>query len=134
MQTAQRSAKRIQLTPLKTFIQRDSRVSHIVVHTIDFIELLKPDEIIYVKADSNYCVFVLSDGTQCMSSKTLGSYEQMLRQHGFVRPHKTFIVNVHAVRRIRKVPVCALCMQDGSEIPVARARRKEMLDHFAGPA
>ncbi|MDX1478871.1 MAG: LytTR family DNA-binding domain-containing protein [Saprospiraceae bacterium] len=132
MQTAYRSAKRIQLTPVRAYVPTPTPSQHIVVHTLEFIELLHPDEIQYVRAESNYCVFVMQDGHELMASKTLGSFERHLQAHGFIRPHQSYLVNTSFVRRIRKSSGYALCMRDDTEIPIARARRTQIVDQFTG--
>ena len=129
MQAAIQIAKRIQLQPLPR-PQRQMINHHLVIHNVDAVELLRPSDIVYVKADSNYCTFYLADGSTVMSSKTLGSYEKGLLARGFLRPHQSFIVNRNGVRRIKRKPCMTLVLRDDSEIPVARARRMSIFENL----
>lgn len=99
----------------------------IIVKTTEFVEIIQVSEILYVKASSNYCTFVCKSGREVMVSKTIGTFEAQLLSNNFIRPHRSYLVNVDEVQRVRKAPYCALCTKDGSEFPVSRARRSHVL-------
>jgi two-component system LytT family response regulator len=134
MKTANSTARRIALSPL-SLEPRVKRSDRLVIRTADFIEIVPIWDIIYVEADGNYCTFHMCDGNQIMTSKTIGSYEAVLDKcRFFVRPHQSFLVNVQYVRRIRKLPYCAICMDNDKEIPVARSRRSDILSRLTAYA
>lgn len=104
------------------------------MRTMDFIEILPFSEIAYVEAAGNYCTFVLRDGNRIMASKTIKHFEGALSANRFLRPHQSYIVNLEYIRRVRKVPYCAICMDNDVEIPVARSRRTRVMEHITGAA
>ena len=50
-------------------------------------------EISYLEADINYTIFHLHDGKKLVSSFTLKKYETDFRLAGFLRIHKSFLLN-----------------------------------------
>jgi two-component system LytT family response regulator len=57
-------------------------------------------------------------------SKTLGEYEEILAEHGFLRIHKSYLINVKYVARVDREGL--LLMSDGKEFPISK-RRKELV-------
>jgi two-component system LytT family response regulator len=102
----------------------------LVLHTESHIEILLPELILFVEAQSNYSTFHLSSGRKVVASKTLGSFNNYLAQFQFIRCHQSYLVNPMFIRRISKCKSMALILDQGSEIPVSRRHRKQILDLF----
>ncbi|MES2516691.1 MAG: LytTR family DNA-binding domain-containing protein [Bacteroidota bacterium] len=51
------------------------------------------DRIIMLKGEGNYTLFHLQDGKTRMYAHCIHSYEDILRAKGFLRVHKSFMVN-----------------------------------------
>ena len=66
----------------------------------DGFEVLKISEILYCQADDNYTKIFLNQG-QKLVSKTLKYFEDSLKDQGFVRIHKSYLVNVNSVVRYK---------------------------------
>ena len=79
-------------------------------------------DIIKIKGDRNYSPFYLSANKTKISSKTLGHFEEILKDKGFFRCHRSFIVNRHYIDKIQKD---FFSMKDGGKIPVSRRRKAE---------
>ena len=56
---------------------------------------LNTAEILYCKADDNYTE-IYTEQTKIVASKTLKHFEESLKGSGFVRLHKSYLVNVNA--------------------------------------
>lgn len=93
------------------------------------ISLINPDDIIYCRAQDNYCEFHLVDNKRLISSKHLGSYEALLPTTNFLRVHKSFIVNLSKVKRVERTKYLELIMSNGDPVPVARSRKNEVLQY-----
>ena len=104
--------------------------TELVLHTEYHIEILKPELIHYVQAHSNYSTFYLSDGNRIVVSKTLGSFVNFLSKFGFIRCHRSFLVNTKSIRRIVRSKSMVLILSQDSKIPVSRRHRKPLLDLF----
>lgn len=78
--------------------------------------------IIRCEANGNYTSFYLSDGSRLMSSKTLKDHEESLSQGGFLRVHKSHLINPRHIHAM--ISTKALQMADDAVVPLARRRRK----------
>lgn len=54
---------------------------------------ISPTEIYYCKGDGNYTKLYLKDNTEFVVAKTLKEVDEMLSEHGFIRTHKSSLVN-----------------------------------------
>lgn len=79
------------------------------------------DDIIYIKADSNYINYVLRDRT-IMSYCSMENAVKALPAHQFCRVHRSYAVNI---AMIDKIEAQAAIMIDGTEIPLGRKYKKE---------
>ena len=81
-------------------------------------------EIIRCQADRNYTVFHLTGRRRFISSKTLGEYEDILGVQGFLRVHKSHLVNLEYIDNFLGKDHIRLL--DKTEIEVARRRKDDV--------
>jgi two-component system LytT family response regulator len=84
-------------------------------------------EIVRCEADANYTVILLTSGAKVISSKTIGEYEETLRDLDFIRVHKSHMINASHVKSYLKGEGGTITMSDGFEVPVSRRKRDEFL-------
>jgi len=84
------------------------------------------EEIIRCEADSNYTQFYLTQNRKFIASRTLKEYDEMLTEHGFLRVHKSHLVNLDFVEDYLGRGFVRL--KDQTEIEVARRRREAVLE------
>lgn len=82
-------------------------------------------DIIRLEADSSYTHIFLTNGKKFTATKTLKSMEEMLDGHGFMRTHKTHLINTEYLRKVNADHSMAT-MSDGSEVEVARRKKEEI--------
>ncbi len=92
-------------------------------------------EIVAVRSAGNYVEFRLADGAARLMRSTLAELEQSLAAHGFVRVHRSWVVNA---RRLRLLEPSGsgdyrLVLDGGVEAPVSR-RYPEALAKLKGTA
>ncbi|MET4137875.1 LytTR family DNA-binding domain-containing protein [Pedobacter sp. UYP1] len=102
--------------------------SRIVLHSLDFLQILQLKEIIYCQSDGGYTTFFLSEGRKLMISKPLKFYDELLPEKWFLRPHQSYLVNVLHIDKFLKAGT--IVMKDKTEIPVASRRRDYIIQHF----
>ena len=56
------------------------------------------NEITYLEADINYTIFHLNNGKKIVSSFTLKKYETDIQLNGFLRVHKSFLLNPQFIK------------------------------------
>ena len=93
------------------------------------MEIIPFDEILYCKADSNYCKIHLVNKKSIYVSKTL-KYIMDRLPSSFIRPHHSFVVNKHQVRRIQSAPEKGLLLSTGILIPISRNKKQQIENHF----
>ena len=126
------TAKTISINTIGTLTKEKGLVrNRIIIHTQEAIELLKPGDILFVKAEGNYSTFIMKDGRKILSSKTLGTYSNQLLIHNFIRPHQSYLVNSEEIIRINKNNALNFCLSDNSEIPVSRSQRRNVISYFS---
>jgi two-component system LytT family response regulator len=87
--------------------------------------IVKLEEIIYCEAERSYTVFHLADGKTLTVSKPLLDYDNMLKDAGFFRIHKSFLINLIHVREYHRGEGGFVIMNNKAEIEVSR-RKKEL--------
>lgn len=91
------------------------------------VSFFEPSSILYCEADNNYTRFIFINHKPVMISKTLGEYEEILEGHGFIRIHKSYLVNKKYITKVDREGM--VWMSDGKPLAVSR-RRKEAVMEF----
>lgn len=65
--------------------------------------LIMPDDIIAASASGNYVQYHCVDGRRPLSRSRFAEAEELLRPHGFLRTHRSWLVNTARVREVRSV-------------------------------
>lgn len=89
-------------------------------------QVVRLSEIIYCEASSNYTNFFFTDRPQLCASKPIHEYESLLEDCGFVRVHKTFLINIEHVKEYQRGEGGYLFMSNGAQVEVSR-RKKDLL-------
>ncbi|MEM9856331.1 MAG: LytTR family DNA-binding domain-containing protein [Bacteroidota bacterium] len=98
----------------------------IVVADADNVYLIDIQDISHCESTGNYTLFYLTDGRKILITKTLKDYEELLREHGFFRVHRSHIINLRQFEKLTKRDGGVIIMKDGSKLPLA-VRRKQLL-------
>lgn len=85
------------------------------------------NEIIRCEADNNYSRLYISDKEQLYLSKTLKEVEEQLSGYGFVRVHKSHLINGQHIRKYLNREGGCLLMSDGAIVPLSQRRKPEIL-------
>jgi two-component system LytT family response regulator len=90
--------------------------------------IVSAEEILYCEAQSNYVQFYFSDGSKMMIAKTLGQFESTLVQHGFVRIHRSSIINpLHVRETVRTHKSFMVVMSNNVELTVSASYQSDLL-------
>jgi two-component system LytT family response regulator len=126
-----------QITSGKEFTEIKKRIdAHgsagqvVLVSELDGFSIARYDEILYCEAAKNYTIFVFQGGRKIIASRTIGEYGDLLADFGFMRIHKSFIINLTKVARYVKGRGGEIELIDGTVLPVSRDRKQDFLEHF----
>lgn len=114
------------LTPKVSAAAADGKIT---IPQQDGFEVLRISEILYCQADDNYTKIFLNQG-QKLVSKTLKYFEDSLSDQGFVRIHKSFLVNVSTIVRYKKGKGGSVQLSSGKELMVSSSKKGALLDYF----
>ena len=105
--------------------------SKISIHTLESINLISINGIVQVVGEENYSRFIFKDGNSLLSSRTLKHFENQLVPFGFIRVHKSHLVNMVFVDKLITRDSGYLQLHSSNElIPFARDRKNEILEWF----
>lgn len=97
----------------------------LAIYTNDGTFFYRTDEIVRLEAERAYTLFFMKNGRKILVSKPLREFESTLEAHGFVRVHKSHLINRRFVQH------CSadgnLRMSDGQMVQIARRRLDEVM-------
>lgn len=96
----------------------------ICITSLKGFQVVKISEILYCEAAGNYTNFHFENGKIICASKPIHEYEALLEDCGFVRIHKTFLVNLEHIKEYRRGEGGSVIMNNDDELEVSR-RKKE---------
>ena len=105
----------------------DQNVSKIAFPTVEGFELIHTNQILYCKAESNYCSIKKIDGCTKMATKTLKYVEEILPANTFKRIHKSYVINLNYVVRYNKVNK-EIELTNGEKLPVSFRKEEEFIN------
>ena len=110
------------------FVSLERKLFRVPVTSAGEIHLLKPEEIIYLKADNIYSRVCAESGVyHC--DLTIGAIAKRLPDDMFFRTHRSYLVNISKVRKVmRERSECSVEL-NGSEVrlPISRDNLQQFL-------
>lgn len=100
----------------------------IAVPVMNGLEFLFVDDIMYCRANDNYCfIHTVNEGRKLIT-KPLASMEKKLPGSPFCRIHRSHLVNCNFVKSFSREDGGYVVMQDGTQLRVANNRRDGLLE------
>lgn len=99
----------------------------ILVNSIDRIDIIKHEDLMYIHSSGKYSTFVTSDNRKITSSSNIGSHSLLLPKELFIRIHNSYVVNVNFIQFIQKGENWNVVLTNGAKIPVSRRKKEELL-------
>ena len=90
------------------------------------IQVRSCESIVHVEGQGNYTNVVFAREPKLMLSRTIGDYEEILSGAGFIRVHRSHIVNMRHVRRVIPGKIPRIVLTNGDVVSVSE-RYREML-------
>ncbi len=88
------------LQQLEVLVENMKEIKKLSIPTQSGIEVLDIGEILYMKADSNYTIFVTEGNKEILASKTLKHYQEQMDSEDFFRIHHSYLVHKKYVNEI----------------------------------
>lgn len=90
------------------------------------IRIVNIKEIIFCEAKSNYTNIYFESGPLICSSKSIHEYEELLQESGFLRIHKSYLVNLLHIKEYKRGSGGSVVLSNNFEAEVSR-RKKDVL-------
>lgn len=104
---------------------KDKSDFKLALPTSEGVYFFNPEEIIRLEGESNYSKFYFTNRRNLLTSKTLKEYEELLNDHGFIRTHKSHLINKKHV--VNYTSDGLLTMTDTSRVEISRRRKEEVM-------
>lgn len=106
----------------------ENKIKKIVVPVSEGSLFIDVKDITHLKAEGSYVNIFLKDGNKILVSKNIKDYEnQLTEQEGFIRTHRSFLVNINYIKSISPDSSEA-SLTSGAVICIARERK----NYFTG--
>lgn len=109
---------------LENIAQPDERTMKLTLTSGDRSYFVDPAEVVWCEADVNYTNLHLHDERRFVSARTLKDYEDMLSPLGFLRTHRSYLVNRAHVDHLDRSGF--LVLRNGKRVEVASRRREDV--------
>ena len=103
----------------------------IAVPSIDGLEFISAEDILYCRADGQYTHLELATGKTVVSSYRIGEYEELLPPSFFCRVHNSYIINLRHIDKYMKGRGGSIVMNNGKLIEVSTRRKDAFLELFS---
>ncbi len=111
---------------MKTYQQKGSNSLLILNHKTSKKVFI--DDVILLKGDVNYTILYLEHGKQKLVAHPIKFFEPFLKTHGFLRIHRSFMINPNHVKEYNQVDEF-LMMTNGQKADISR-RKRSILKNF----
>lgn len=103
----------------------------IVLPKMSGFEVVKIADIIRVEAADNYATIYVTGQKKYLISKTLKYYEDLLTDFGFLRSHKSHLVNLNHILKYKKGKTGELFLTEDHKALVSATSKKALMAYFA---
>ncbi len=104
--------------------QTDEHAMKLTLTTGDRTYFIAPSDLTHCTADDNYTELHTADGRRFISARTLKDYEDMLAPLGFLRIHRSYLVNKAKIMHLDDGHVV---LSNCTRVEISRRKRDEVL-------
>jgi two-component system LytT family response regulator len=95
------------------------------IHSVKGFQVVDLKEVLYCDASGSYTNFYFTDKHTLCTAKSILEYEELLEDAGFVRVHKSYLVNLLHVKEYIRGEGGSIKISGGQELEVSR-RKKDL--------
>ena len=98
--------------------------------TMEGFEITFINTILYCEAVDNFTKFYFESTAPLLICRTLKYFEDVLREHRFLRIHRSFVINPEHVIRYSKGKGGFVTMKNNQELEVSPNKKKDLMELF----
>jgi two-component system LytT family response regulator len=103
--------------------KRSPQNMKLCIPSLKGFQVVELNDILYAESSGNYTNFYFANKQLICSSKPMHEYEELLSDAGFVRIHKSFLVNLLHVKEYLRGEGGSVILSNGKEVEVARRKK-----------
>lgn len=112
-----------QVNMFEKYYHAPNKEERIVIKTAEAHHIINISDIMYCKSDNSYTSLYIKDRGCIIASKSIKEYDELLSHFDFIRPHQSYLVNLHYVDRIDKMDGGFLILKDKTEVPISKRQK-----------
>jgi len=116
---------------LENFKHSQNKDKKVVLPVLDGFEVVQVNDIIRCVANDNFTDFHLLDGSKKVICRTLKFYDDVLNDSGFIRVHRSHLINAQYVKSYKKGKGGVVIMSDDSHVDVSASKKQNLLNYFS---
>lgn len=109
---------------------RSTGQQKIMLPTMEGFEIVTISSILYCEAADNFTKFYFETGQPLLICRTLKYFEDILKDHRFVRIHRSYLINPDYVIRYAKGKGGSVVMKNNQELEISPNKKEEFLALF----
>ncbi|MEM6264223.1 MAG: LytTR family DNA-binding domain-containing protein [Bacteroidota bacterium] len=117
---------------LENLHQQQQQSQKLVLPVLEGFELIKVEQVIRCQANGNMTDFFLTDGTHRLICRTLKFYDEILTDCGFMRVHKSHLVNLNYVTGYKRGKGGQLSLGEHHQVEVAPSKKAALMAWLQG--
>ncbi|MDQ3015519.1 MAG: LytTR family DNA-binding domain-containing protein [Bacteroidota bacterium] len=112
---------------LSNLVNEKDRNNRLAVASLEGLQFVLMDDIIYLEAESNYTSIYLQSDPRIIVSKVLKDFEELLPSNKFIRIHHSHIINLNHLRKYLKGEGGQVEMSNGKMLDISRRKKEEFI-------
>ncbi|MCU0440032.1 MAG: LytTR family DNA-binding domain-containing protein [Raineya sp.] len=122
--SSQQSKERIQVMKSALGQEKVSKVALPISEGFLFVEL---NDIMYLTAEGAYTTIILRDGRKFLVSRNIKSFEEIFHHSFFFRPHRSYLINLNAVKQFIRQDGGYILMENGDSVSISKEKKEDFL-------
>jgi two-component system LytT family response regulator len=104
------------------------QIYKLTLPSLNGYEIYDVSSIIFVSGQDNYSTFHFASQKSLVVAKTLKEYDELLTPNGFLRIHKSTLINLSQVKTIKRSDSFEVVLKNEVHVLVSRRRMPELMD------
>jgi len=106
------------------------REMKLCIPSLNGFKVVEMKDILYCEASGSYTNFILSENNSICSAKPIYEYEELLSGGGFIRIHKSYLVNLVHVREYVRGEGGSVILSNNLQVAVSRRKKDYFLSRM----
>ncbi len=105
-------------------------LNNICIPTSRGFQVIRLEDIVCCEANNTYTIIYMADNDQVLSTKPLADYDLTLSDSGFVRVHKSWLINLKHVKEYRRGEGGVVILTSDKTVDVSRRKKEFFLNEL----